>query len=163
VGFSPHGDTLVVTPGRCSGRECDPRFYRVDATDGSLRLRDADAAAGNKPIDMAAALGGQYLYILNAGDASVSGFRISPYGGLQDLGKLGDLPPLFAQGIAVRRSDGSWKKDYCSFKHTYPLLPSPVTSRDGRALPTHGTAGGKRNDLKLLFKGYKPFQKSDFG
>ena len=76
--------------------------YKVRPGSGRLFLQDANAAAGNKPIDMAATTGGQYLYVLNAGDGTVGAFRILPYGGLDDLGAVAGLPLLYAQGIAVR-------------------------------------------------------------
>lgn len=76
--------------------------YRVNIGDGQLRLLEANAASGNKPIDMATTTSGLYLYVLNAGDGTVGAFRISPYGGLRDLGTVAGLPLLFAQGIAVR-------------------------------------------------------------
>jgi len=76
--------------------------YRVNIGDGQLRLLDANAASGNKPIDLATTTSGRYLYVLNAGDGTVGAFRISPYGGLRDLGAVEGLPLLFAQGIVVR-------------------------------------------------------------
>jgi len=76
--------------------------YKVKAGDGTLRLTDAIAATGNKPIDMATTASGFYLYVLNAADGSVGAFRISPFGFLQDLGTVKGLPLLYAQGIAVR-------------------------------------------------------------
>ena len=69
---------------------------------GKLRLREADAAAGSKPIDMATTPSGLYLYVLNAADGSVGAFRVSPYGFLKDLGAVAGLPLLYAQGIAAR-------------------------------------------------------------
>ena len=76
--------------------------YKVNAYDGQVRLREADAAAGNKPIDMATTPSGSYLYVLNAADGSVGAFRVSPYGFLKDLGTVAGLPLLYAQGIAAR-------------------------------------------------------------
>jgi 6-phosphogluconolactonase (cycloisomerase 2 family) len=76
--------------------------YKVRATNGQLRLLEANAASGNKPIDMASAGDGRYLYVLNAGDGSVGGFRILSSGNLKDLGAVAGLPLLFAQGLAVR-------------------------------------------------------------
>lgn len=65
--------------------------YKVNFGSGNVRLKDAEAASGNKPIDMA-----------TTADGTVSAFRISPYSFLKDLGKVAGLPFLFAQGIAVR-------------------------------------------------------------
>ena len=76
--------------------------YAANAGDGRLRLLQADAAWGNKPIDMATTASGLYLYVLNAGDGTIGAFRILPQGVLKDLGTTGGLPPQFAQGIAVR-------------------------------------------------------------
>jgi 6-phosphogluconolactonase (cycloisomerase 2 family) len=67
-----------------------------------VHLKDADAASGDKPIDMATTASGRFLYALNAADGTVGAFRISPYGFLTDLGHTAGLPLLFAQGIAVR-------------------------------------------------------------
>lgn len=76
--------------------------YSVRAGNGQVRLLDADAAPGNKPIDMAATPAGRYLYVLNAGDGTVGGFRVSLQGRLTDLGSAAGLPLLYAQGIAAR-------------------------------------------------------------
>jgi 6-phosphogluconolactonase len=76
--------------------------YKVNFGSGQIRLKDADAAAGGKPIDMATTADGRFLYVLNAADGTVGGFRISPYGFLKDLGTTAGLPLLHAQGIAVR-------------------------------------------------------------
>ena len=76
--------------------------YKVNAYNGQVRLREADAAAGSKPIDMATTPSGLYLYVLNAADGSVGAFRILPYGFLKDLGTVPGLPSPYAQGIAVR-------------------------------------------------------------
>jgi 6-phosphogluconolactonase len=76
--------------------------YRVNFGSGNVLLKDADAASGNKPIDMATTPDGRYLYALNAADGTVGAYRISPFGFLTDLGRTAGLPLLFAQGIAVR-------------------------------------------------------------
>ena len=76
--------------------------YKVNAYDGQVRLREAYAAAGNKPIDMATTPSGAYLYVLNAADGSVGAFHVSPYGFLKDLGTVAGLPLMYAQGIAAR-------------------------------------------------------------
>ena len=76
--------------------------YKVNFGNGNVLLKDADAASGDKPIDMATTANGRFLYALNAADGTVGAFRISPYGFLTDLGKTAGLPLLFAQGIAAR-------------------------------------------------------------
>jgi 6-phosphogluconolactonase len=76
--------------------------YRVHLADGSLHLRKADAASGDKPIDLATTGSGRYLYVINANSGTVGAYRISINGRLKDLGAVSGLPPLFAQGIAVR-------------------------------------------------------------
>jgi len=76
--------------------------YKVRLDDGSLRLLEADAAAGDKPVDMAATRSGRYLYVLNANNGTVGAFRVFFDGQLRDLGAVEGLPPLYAQGIAVR-------------------------------------------------------------
>jgi len=76
--------------------------YKVKAANGQVSLSEADAASGNKPIDMATTASGLYLYVLNAADGTVGAFRVSPYGFLKDLGTVAGLPPVYAQGIAVR-------------------------------------------------------------
>lgn len=76
--------------------------YKVNFGSGRIRLTDADAASGNKPIDIAATADGRFLYTLNATDGTVGIFGISPYGTLKNLGTVPGLPLLFAQGIAAR-------------------------------------------------------------
>ena len=76
--------------------------YTVKASNGSLDLREAVAASGNKPIDMAVTDNGKYLYILNAEEGTVGAFRISPKGGLEDLGTVEGLSLGYAQGIVAR-------------------------------------------------------------
>jgi 6-phosphogluconolactonase len=76
--------------------------YRANFGTGQVHLKDADAAPGSKPIDMAVTADGRFLYVLNAADGTVGAFRISPFGTLRNLGTVQGLPPLFAQGIAVR-------------------------------------------------------------
>lgn len=76
--------------------------YKVRAANGQVRLREADAATGNKPIDMATTPSGRFLYVLNAGDGSIGAFRVQLDGSISDLGTLTGLPPVYAQGIAAR-------------------------------------------------------------
>lgn len=76
--------------------------YSVKSADGSLSLRKAIAGVGNKPIDMAVSRNGRFLYTLNAADGTVGAFRITRNGGLENLGTIEGLPPVYAQGIAAR-------------------------------------------------------------
>ena len=77
-------------------------IYKAKAGTGKVQLKDADAASGDKPIDMATTRDGRFLYVLNAGNGTVGAFRISPFGGIKNIGEVGGLPPVFGQGIAVR-------------------------------------------------------------
>jgi 6-phosphogluconolactonase len=76
--------------------------YKVRAANGQVRLREEEAAAGGKPIDMATTASGLYLYVLNAADGTVGAFRVLPFGFLKDLGTVAGLPLEYAQGIAAR-------------------------------------------------------------
>jgi 6-phosphogluconolactonase (cycloisomerase 2 family) len=76
--------------------------YKSNFYTGQLRLQEAEAGTGNKPIDMATTADGRFLYVLNAADGTVGGFRITRHGALKSMGTVAGLPHLFAQGIAVR-------------------------------------------------------------
>ncbi len=76
--------------------------YTVNPFNGSLRLQEAIAAFGNKPIDLATTDSGRYLYVLNAADGTVGAFRVLFNGKVFDLGAVPGLPLEYAQGIAVR-------------------------------------------------------------
>jgi 6-phosphogluconolactonase (cycloisomerase 2 family) len=76
--------------------------YRIRPADGSLRLVDADAASGDAPTDLAISRSGRYLYAINSSSGTVGAFRIAFNGQLEDLGAVEGIPPLQAQGIAVR-------------------------------------------------------------
>jgi 6-phosphogluconolactonase len=76
--------------------------YKVTAATGELLVRNVNAAQGDKPIDMAITTGGRFLYVVNANNGTVGAFRISPSGGLTNLGSVAGLPLLYAQGIAAR-------------------------------------------------------------
>jgi 6-phosphogluconolactonase (cycloisomerase 2 family) len=74
--------------------------------DGSLTLLDADGVtgvtgAGSTPIDMALSVNSRYLYTLNAGNGSISGFRVDSNGALHAITGVSDLPPA-ANGLAAR-------------------------------------------------------------
>ena len=74
--------------------------------DGSLELLDADGRTGvtgdgSGPIDLVITDSGRFLYTLNSGSNTITGFRVSPDGGLTPLpGALG--VPAGANGLASR-------------------------------------------------------------
>jgi 6-phosphogluconolactonase (cycloisomerase 2 family) len=79
--------------------------YHVDQS-GALALLNADGqtgltGAGSGPIDAIDAGDGQFLYVLNAGDDSISIFGINADGSLSDLGKVTGLAPSTV-GLAGR-------------------------------------------------------------
>jgi 6-phosphogluconolactonase (cycloisomerase 2 family) len=64
--------------------------------DGSLTLLTPDGQTGltgdgSSPIDAIHAGNGQFLYVLNAGDDSISIFGVNPDGSLTDIGKVTGL------------------------------------------------------------------------
>lgn len=61
----------------------------------------ASTGAGSGPIDMAITPAGLFLYSLNSGNQTISGFRIRQDGSLAALQTTGDLP-VGANGLAVR-------------------------------------------------------------
>jgi hypothetical protein len=56
---------------------------------------------GPGPIDMALSGSSRFLYSLNSGDGSISGFRVGGDGRLTVIGVVGDLPGG-ATGLAAR-------------------------------------------------------------
>ncbi len=76
--------------------------YRIRPADGSLHLVEADAASGDAPTDLAISRSGRYLYAINSNSGTVGAYRISFNGQLEELGAAEGIPPLQAQGIAVR-------------------------------------------------------------
>lgn len=73
---------------------------------GDLQLRDADgvtadAGAGSGPIDLALSRDSRFVYTLNGGTGEIAGFRVTPTGGLEQVGAFGALPPG-ANGLAAR-------------------------------------------------------------
>jgi 6-phosphogluconolactonase (cycloisomerase 2 family) len=79
--------------------------YDVGA-DGALTLLSADGQTGltgegSAPIDAIHAGDGQFLYILNGGDDSISAFEINDDGSLTEIGKITGLAAS-AVGIAGR-------------------------------------------------------------
>jgi 6-phosphogluconolactonase len=70
--------------------------YRV-ANDGSLTLLDDDGVTGttgpgSSPIDAALSVNSKFLYVLNAGNRSISAFRVQADGGLTALAAVTGLP-----------------------------------------------------------------------
>lgn len=77
--------------------------YTIDA-DGHLTLLASVAGTGNLPNDMATARDGDasYLYVVNAGDGNIGGFRINSNKSLTSLGTFHGLPvDSGAQGLAA--------------------------------------------------------------
>ena len=77
--------------------------YKV-ASDGSVSLLQAVAAAGSGPNDLAVALegGNSFLYVVNAGNGTVGAFKIRTNGALTTLLPTATgLPAAGAQGIAA--------------------------------------------------------------
>ena len=60
------------------------------------------AGNGSKPLDIAVAGNGRFLYAADPGNGSVDMFRITHDGGLTNLGTVNGGLALFAQGIAAR-------------------------------------------------------------
>jgi len=83
--------------------QLDPDGYRI-SRDGALSLLDADGrtgVTGPGPIDMALSRGSRFLYSLNSGDGTISGFRVRADGGLSPIGGASGLPNG-ANGLAAR-------------------------------------------------------------
>lgn len=78
---------------------------RIDR-DGVLTLLEPDGVSGttgHEPVDLALSPDGRFLYNVNAGDGTVSQFRVEADGTLTPLGVIGGLPAEEgAVGIAVR-------------------------------------------------------------
>lgn len=75
------------------------------APDGSLALRDADGVAATTgmasgPADAALSQGSGFLFTLNNGNRTISGFRVEPDGGLTPVSTL-QVPAVF-NGLAAR-------------------------------------------------------------
>lgn len=79
--------------------------YKVEGN-GGLSLLNASgivASTGNNPVDLALTKHGQYLYAVNAGDGTISMFRVNTSNGdLVSLGVVDGLPEKGAVGIAAR-------------------------------------------------------------
>src|SRR5439155_15435388 len=71
---------------------------------GSLSLLNVAAAStgvGTTPIDIALSTGDHFFYTLNAGNGTVSGFRVESDGSLTSVGSIGGVSSG-VQGIAAR-------------------------------------------------------------
>lgn len=78
--------------------------YRVSRT-GALALLNADGitattGAASKPIDLALTRGSRFLYSLNSGDGSITGFRVNDDGSLTAVPRVTGLP-AGANGLAA--------------------------------------------------------------
>ena len=81
--------------------------YAIDF-DGSLQLLDPDGRTGvtgegSAPIDLTVTDNGRFLYSLNSGNNTISGFRVGHDGSLQPLSVSGDLGVNLALGVAGLR------------------------------------------------------------
>ena len=79
--------------------------YRVNG-EGKLQLLRPDGVSGvtgsgSKPIDLALSRDSRFLYSLNSGNGTLSGFRISANGSLQALPTVSGIP-AGANGLAAR-------------------------------------------------------------
>lgn len=71
--------------------------------DGELSLLDANGrtgVSGPGPIDMALSRNSRFLYSLNSGDGTISGFRVRADGSLTPIGGVTGLPDG-ANGLAA--------------------------------------------------------------
>ncbi|MET3106975.1 6-phosphogluconolactonase [Oxalobacteraceae bacterium GrIS 2.11] len=74
--------------------------------DGHIKLLNSNGqtaliGAGTHPIDLAQSRGSEYLYSLNNGNSTISGFRINQNGSLGVVGSTSGVP-LTAQGLAAK-------------------------------------------------------------
>ena len=76
--------------------------YKLNRTRGNLVLLAGADGIGNKPIDLAITMNGQFLYALDPGNGTVDMFQINNDGSLTNLGALAGGFSIFAQGIAAR-------------------------------------------------------------
>jgi 6-phosphogluconolactonase len=76
--------------------------YKLTARNGKLALRNATAGFGNRPIDLAITVNGEFLYALDPANGGIDMFQIEPNGSLTDLGTIAGELSIFAQGIAAR-------------------------------------------------------------
>ncbi|MHB8746935.1 MAG: lactonase family protein [Gammaproteobacteria bacterium] len=91
------GDVFTSNPG--SGTIS---AYKTLLRSGQVALLNGAAGSGSKPLDIAVAGNGLFLYAADPGNGSVDMFRITHDGGLTNLGTVNGGLALFAQGIAAR-------------------------------------------------------------
>lgn len=81
--------------------------FRID-NDNSLALLDpsgisATIGPGTTPLDIALTRNSRYFYTLNAGNGTISAFRVESSGNLTPLGSIGGLPAASGQnGLAAQ-------------------------------------------------------------
>jgi len=76
--------------------------YKLTDKKGDLVLLNGAAGSGNKPLDVAIAADGRFLYALDPAGGGVDMFEIQPDGTLTNLGSAAGGLSIFAQGIAAR-------------------------------------------------------------
>lgn len=76
--------------------------YKSALRDGRVSLLNGAAGTGSKPLDLAVAGNGLFLYAADPGNGSIDMFRIAQDGSLTNLGTANAGLALFAQGIAAR-------------------------------------------------------------
>jgi 6-phosphogluconolactonase (cycloisomerase 2 family) len=74
--------------------------------DGMLTLLNSDGVTGfpgvdSKPIDLAFSVGGEFLYSLNFGNGTITGFSVADDGSLGSIGSVSGLPTSVA-GLVAR-------------------------------------------------------------
>ncbi|HET6465052.1 MAG TPA: beta-propeller fold lactonase family protein [Nitrospiria bacterium] len=97
IAGNERGDVFTANPG--SGTVS---AYQLTARNGQVALLNGAAGSGNRPLDMAVADNGRFLYALDPGSGAIDMFRIKHDGSLTNLGAIDGALPLFAQGIAAR-------------------------------------------------------------
>jgi 6-phosphogluconolactonase (cycloisomerase 2 family) len=77
-------------------------IVNISRSDGSLTLANAaGATTGSKPGDSALTVDGRFLYVLNAGDGSISGYSTNADGSLTGISTATGLP-LGGAGLIAR-------------------------------------------------------------
>lgn len=76
--------------------------YKSSLRDGRVNLLNGAAGAASKPLDLAVAGNGLFLYAADPGNGSIDMFRVAQDGSLTNLGAADAGLGLFAQGIAAR-------------------------------------------------------------
>jgi len=76
--------------------------YKILAGKGNIALLDATAGFGDRPIDMAIAGNGRFLYALDPSAGGIDVFQIEADGSLINLGVADGGLAIYAQGVAAR-------------------------------------------------------------